>query len=56
VRLPPLVDNARLSCLDQARFEAAALDPAFLQTHSESLTTSEIEIGAHGVVRIESGR
>ena len=56
VRLPPLADNARLSCLDQSRFEAAALDPAFLQTHSESLTTSEIEIGAYGVVRIESGR
>jgi hypothetical protein len=56
VRLPPLADNTRLSCLDQSRFEAAALDPAFLETHSESLTTSEIEVGAYGVVRIESGR
>ena len=56
VALPPLADNTRLSCLDQSRFEAAALDPAFLQAQSESLTTSEIEIGAYGVVRIESGR
>jgi hypothetical protein len=56
VALPPLAGGARLSCLDQSRFEAAAFDPAFLQAQSESLTTSEIEIGAYGVVRIESGR
>ena len=56
VRPPPLAGNARLSCLDQSRFGAAALDPAFLETCSEPLTTNEIEIGAYGVVRIESGR
>jgi hypothetical protein len=56
VALPPLAGDARLSRLDQSCFEAAALDPAFLQSHSESVTKSEIEIGAYGVVRIESGR
>jgi hypothetical protein len=56
VALPLLAGDARLSRLDQSRFEAAALDPDFLQTNSESLCTSEIEIGAYGVVRIESGR
>jgi D-apionolactonase len=56
VALPRLASEAWLSRLDQSRFEAAAIDPAFLQTQSESLTTSEIEIDAYGVVRIESGR
>jgi len=56
VALPPFAGDARFSRLDQSCFEAAALDPAFFQTHSEFLSTSEIEIGAYGVVRIESGR
>jgi D-apionolactonase len=56
VVLRRLGGDARLARLDQSGFEAAALDPTFLDTHSESLTTDEIEIGAYGVVRIESGR
>jgi len=55
VALPRLAGDARLARLDHSGFEAAALDPAFLDTHGESLTTSEVEIGAYGVVRIESG-
>ncbi|HUL09313.1 MAG TPA: hypothetical protein VLV76_23480 [Candidatus Acidoferrum sp.] len=55
VALPRCAGDARLARLDQSSFEAAALDPAFLDSHGESLTTNETEIGAYGVVRIESG-
>ena len=55
VALPRLAGDARLARLDHSGFEAAALDPAFLDKHSESLTTDDIEIGAYGVVRIDSG-
>ena len=34
---------------------AQGWEGAFLDTQSESLTADEIEIGAYGVVRIESG-
>jgi hypothetical protein len=55
VALPRFVGDASLARLDQSGFEAAVLDPAFFDSHGESLTTDDIEIGAYGVVRIESG-
>ena len=50
------VDNARVSRLDESTFEAAATDPSFLQTQASALPSAEIEIGAHGVLRIQTGR
>ena len=50
------VDNARVSRLDESTFEAAATDPSFLQTQASALLSAEIEIGAHGVLRIQTGR
>lgn len=51
----PGVAGARISRLDESTFEAAATDPAFLQLNVTALASNEIEIGAHGVVRIEIG-
>jgi hypothetical protein len=56
VTLPHLASDTRLAWLDHSSFEAAAFDPTFLDTNSESLGSSEIDIGAYGVVRIESGK
>ncbi len=51
----PGVADARIARLDESTFEAAATDPAFLQSNVTALASNEIEIGAHGVVRIEIG-
>jgi len=51
----PGVADARIARLDESTFEAAATDPAFLQSNETALASNEIEIGAHGVVRIEIG-
>ncbi len=51
-----VVDNARVSRLDKSTFEAAATDPSFLHDASERLLSRELEIGAHGVLRIQTGR
>jgi hypothetical protein len=56
VRVPDLGGDARIACLDEASFSAAANDTTFLRTQARPLTRPEIEIGAYGVVRIESGR
>ena len=50
------IDNARVSRLDESTFEAAASDPSFLQTQASALLSAELEIGAHGVLRIQTGR
>jgi D-apionolactonase len=51
----PEVANARVARLDESTFEEAATDPAFLQSNLTALASNKIEIGAHGVVRIEIG-
>ena len=50
------VDNARVSRLDESTFEAAATDPSFLQTQASAVPSAELEIAAHGVLRIQTGR
>jgi len=50
------VDSARVSGLDESTFEAAASDPSFMQTQASALLSAEFEIGAHGVLRIQTGR
>ena len=55
VALPGL-EGARFAGLDESTFAAAALDPAFLQARSAAAAPRQIEIGAHGIVRIDMGR
>jgi D-apionolactonase len=50
------IDNARVSRLDESTFAAAATDPSFLQTQASALVSAELEIAAHGVLRIQTGR
>jgi hypothetical protein len=56
VMLPDINANARLGRLDESTFDAAATDPAFLYAHATSLSSREIEIGAHGIVCIQMER
>jgi D-apionolactonase len=56
VMLPDINANARLGRLDESTFDAAAADPAFLYAHATSLSSREIEIGAHGIVCIQMER
>ncbi len=44
-----------ISRLDESTFEAAALDPRFLASDGDAQGANEIEIGAHGVVRLRLG-
>ncbi len=53
VVLPEATGGALVARLDEATFEAAATDPAFMQASATAQTTREIEIGAHGVVHIQ---
>lgn len=55
VRLPEAAAGARIARLDEQSFAAAAMDSAFLQSEESTLTSNEIEIGAHAVVRIQMG-
>ena len=55
VRVPDLGGDAQLACLDEASFAVAANDAVFLRKQAQPLSRPEIEIGAYGVVRIESG-
>ena len=55
VRLPDLGPDVQLSRLDETTFEAAATDPAFLQSSAKPCKTREIEIGAYGIAWIQSG-
>jgi hypothetical protein len=56
VTLPDLDAKARIGRLDESTFEAAATDSTFLDAPATALATREIEIGAHGIVRIQMGR
>ncbi len=47
--------GARMSRLDESTFDAAALDPDFLSGDGVAQGSSEIEIGAYGVVRLRLG-
>ncbi len=55
VVLPEAAGGAAVASLDETTFEAAAMDPAFMPTSAGAQARKEIEIGAHGVVRIRMG-
>jgi hypothetical protein len=55
VVLPEQAHGARVACLDETTFATAATDPAFLLSAATERITKEIEVGAHGVVRIQIG-
>jgi len=55
VQLPDIGADLSLVCLDEANFEEAALDTAFMQTKNTALSRREIEIEAFGIARIQAG-
>jgi hypothetical protein len=50
------LEDARSLHLDEATFAAAAADLSFLETQEAAPVSREITIGAHGTVRIQTGR
>jgi hypothetical protein len=50
------LEDARIARLDESTFAAAATDPSFLKTQSGAPATQAIEIGAYGILRIQTGR
>jgi hypothetical protein len=55
VLLPEVEGRRFVSLLDESAFEAATVDPAFLQSHEAAHKSREIEIGAYGIARIRIG-
>lgn len=55
VVLPDLGGSTLVRRLDEETFEAAASNPAFLDTQETSRANREVGLGAYGVARIEMG-
>jgi hypothetical protein len=50
------LEDARIARLDESTFAAAATDPSFLKTQRDAPASQAIEIGAYGILRIQTGR
>jgi hypothetical protein len=56
LRLCGIEGDVRISQLDESTFETAALDPLFMQSPGIVQAAGVIEIGSHGVLRIQTRR